>query len=235
MSRFPSFVALLLMLALPGCLGDGGGSLLTQPDPVKQYYALQTKREALACSTDERRVLKVRRANIAPTYASRELVYRTGPNMYKTDYYNVFLVSPQDMISEAVLEWFAGSGMFTHVVPNSSALRPNYVLESSANRILGDFSAPGESKAVLEMQFFLLQDVLAQYKVVFCREYREEIALSDRTPENLVAGLEKALQSILEQLEKEMAQTLANIDDAAQTDEHQSTTISRRKNPCKQS
>lgn len=202
---------LLCLLLLPlvwSCAGGGGGSLFSQPDPNKHFYALQTKRAALACGPQKGDVLKIRRANIAPVYESRELTYRTGENEYKTDYYNVFLVSPRDMITEAVTEWFSGSGLFAHVVPNNSAIKPNYVLESTTTLLYGDFRAPGEPKAVLEMQFFLLQDVLADYKVIFCKQYDQEIPLKKQSPESLVAGLEQGLQAILTQLEADVAQVL---------------------------
>lgn len=201
-------LCLLLLPILWGCAGGGGGSLFSQPDPDKHYYALQTKRAALACGPQQGKVLKIRRANIAPTYESRELIYRTGENEYKTDYYNIFIVPPRDMLTEAVTEWFSGSGLFAHVVPNNSALKPGYILESTTTRLYGDFSAPGQPKAVLEMQFFLLQDVLAEYKVVFCKEYDQEITLEKQSPESLVAGLEQGLQAILTQLEADVAKVL---------------------------
>jgi len=199
---------LLSLAVLSGCMGSGGGSLFSQPDPAKRFYALQTERTAMACAAGKRNVLKIRRSNIASVYSSRELVYRTGPNEYKSDYYHVFLVSPQDMITESILEWFSGSGMFTQVVPGTSALRPDYVLESSVPRLYGDFSGSGPAKAVVEIQFFLLEDELAEFKVVFCNDYTEEVPLADRTPPALVAGMEQGLQTILERLERDMGQAL---------------------------
>ncbi len=202
-------LCLMIPLVLCNCAGgSGGGSLFSQPDPNKHYYALQSKRTPLADKLQGKNVLKIRRVNIAPTYESRELTYRTGENKYMTDYYNVFIVPPRDMLTEAVTEWFSGSGLFSHVVPNSSALKPDYVLECTTTRLYGDFSTPGQPKAILEMQFFVLQDKLAQYKVVFVKEYDQEITLEQKTPESLVAGLEQGLQKILTQLEADMARAL---------------------------
>lgn len=199
---------LLALALLCGCAGSGGGSLFSQPDPDKRYFALQAERPMMACTTGENSALKVRRTRVAPTYSSRELIYRTGEDAYISDYYNLFLVSPQDMLTEAVLEWFSGSGLFSQVLPATSALRPDYVLESSATRLYGDFSQAGKPKTVLEIQFFLLQDDDAQLKVIFCKDYVEETPLADRSPAGLVAGYQKALHAILGRLEADMAQTL---------------------------
>ena len=211
MNVLKSIILACLALSLAGCAG-GGSSLFKQPDPVKQYFVLQIQRPIRSCPNDSFGVLKISRLHISPTYSTRELVYRVGAETYATDYYNIFLVQPQDMISEVLLEWFAGSGLFSHVTPLNSPVQPNYLLDSSVTQLYGDYSKPGESRAVLEMQFFLLRDVMAKYQVAFCKDYAASVALQDRKAETLVAGLQKALLSILEQLENDIAAALRPSD-----------------------
>lgn len=199
-------IAFLACLALTGC---GGGKLLEQPDPVKQYFVLKAERPDGACGDRPAGVLSVRRMNVAPSYASRELVYRVGDESYTRDYYNLFLVQPKDQLSEVLVGWISGSGLFSHVAPATSSLRPDYVLESSIFKLYGDFSVPGRAKAVLAAQFFLLKDDVGQYNVLFCNDYAEEVEFGERSPEGLVKALNKALTNMLVRLETDMAKALA--------------------------
>ncbi len=199
-------IAFLVCLALAGC---GGGKLFEQPDPVKQYFVLKAERPDGACGDRPAGVLSVRRMNVAPSYASRELVYRVGDESYTRDYYNLFLVQPKDQLSEILVGWISGSGLFSHVAPATSSLRPDYVLESSIFKLYGDFSVPGQAKAVLAAQFFLLKDDVGQYNVLFCNDYEEEVEFGERSPEGLVKALNKALTNMLVRLETDMAKALA--------------------------
>lgn len=202
----------LLAFALLACLvfaGCGGGKLLEQPDPVKQYFVLKAERSNGAYGDRPAGLLSIRRMNVAPSYASRELVYRVGDENYTRDYYNLFLVQPKDQLSEVLVGWMSGSGLFSHVAPATSSLRPDYVLESSIVRLYGDFSVPGRAKAVLAAQFFLLKDDMGQYNVLFCNDYTEEVEFGERSPEGLVKALNQALSSMLTRLERDMAAALA--------------------------
>ncbi len=199
----------VLMLSMLGCSSGGGGGLLEQPDPVKRYYVLAAQRQGGSCGTSDKGVLSVRRTNVAPSYASRELVYRVGPEAYTKDYYNLLLVQPNDQLTETLTSWLTASGLFRHVTPAQSALRPDYILESSILKLYGDFSAQGSAKAVLEAQFFLLKDDMAQYNVLFCHDYSEEVTFGDRSPEGLIKAMNQGLSAIFQRLEADMAEALA--------------------------
>lgn len=209
-----TFRRLILLTALAALLAGCGsaGSVLKQPDPVKNYFALQAERGALACSTIEGAVLKIRRVNVAPTFSSREFIYRVGPEQYQSDYYNLFLVQPKDMLTEAVYEWFSSSGQFSHVVPGSSALRPDFILESNVTRLYGDYSTPGKAMAVFEVQFFLLQDKMARYKVAFCKNYHKEVPIEGRSAAALASAFEQSLKDILGEVEGDVAKALGDAD-----------------------
>lgn len=197
----------VVLLLLAGC---SGGSILKQPDPVKRYFSLQSERDTMVCSASAGEVLKIRRIAVAPTFAAREFTYRIGSEEYDSDYYNLFLVQPQDMLTQGIYEWFSSSGLFSHVVPASSAMRPNYILESNVTRLYGDYSAPGQSKAVIEIQFFLLKDEMARYKVAFCKDYQKETPLNDRSAPALAAAFQQSFKDILTELEQDIASVLRN-------------------------
>jgi len=195
----------LLALWLAGCAGS-----LKQPDPAKQFYALAAERAASpAAAPASPAALKIKRINIAPAYASRELIYKTAENTFFPDYYNLLLVPPKDNLTQVLRAWMEASNVFAHVVANESDIAPDYVLESTFSQLYADFSAAKGATAIMEVQFFLLRDADGRFDVAMSKNYRQEIPLADRLPETLVKGYNQSLAAILAQFENDARAALA--------------------------
>lgn len=190
---------ILAALALASCV-----KLERQPVD-KRFYALEVSRPGpVLAAAAPGQTLLVRRLQVAQRVAGRELVYRTGESAWTADYYNMFFVSPADMLTQDLRAWLGASGLFANVIDPSSLVQPAYVLEGNVSALHGDF-APGAGKgpaqAVAEMQFLLLKVSGAERSVVLTREIRRSAPLAANTPAELVRALRAAVAGINAELE----------------------------------
>jgi cholesterol transport system auxiliary component len=193
-------LAALSPLLAAGCVG----SALKRPPVEKRYYDLEVRRSGTQAPRAGAPLLGVRRVQVSPRYEGRELVYRTGPADFASDYYNLFFVSPAQMLTQDLRQWLDRSGLFARVVDAGSLARPDLTLEANVAVFCGDYAEkPG--KAVVEMQFLLLDEHSPDMAMLFSRDYRRETALAGSEPKDLVAGLRQAVSAIYADLEKDLA------------------------------
>lgn len=203
-----AFAAILaVFLALP--LAASCVKLERQP-VEKRFYALETVRPAPpagAVSAASPATLLVRRLHVAPRAAGRELVYRTAPSAWTADYYNMFFVTPADMLTQDLRAWMTASGVCANVVEPSSLAVPDYILEGNVSALHGDFAAK-PPQAVVEMQFLVLRAKGDERQVLLTREYRKTAPLSGNTPQELVRALREAVAGAYADLEADLRTTL---------------------------
>jgi cholesterol transport system auxiliary component len=188
---------LLLFLTLMGC------TTLNKNYPERNYYIFNVSIQQRNLSPVSGTVLDVPRFDISPSFAGTEFVYRIGDLSYQSDFYNQFLRPPASLITEGARKWLSESGLFKYVV-NSTYGRPNYVLEGNVNELYGDFRAHDTPKAVLGIQFFLIDESSTNPKIIFQNNYQREVALNTKSPGELVKGWNEALQQILTALDEDL-------------------------------
>jgi cholesterol transport system auxiliary component len=152
-------------------------------------------------------VLTIRKLRVSPRYEGKELVYRTGNLSYESDFYNEFFITPSALFTEEVRQWLAAAGLFQHVVDSASSVEATYILEGNVLTLYGDYRDNNAPHAVLEMQFFLLENISARSEIVFQKTYRQEISLSARSTTALIQGWNEALRAILTMLETDLRAT----------------------------
>lgn len=171
-----------------------------------RFYMLQTPRQAAPAAREGKAVLAVPRFTIDAAYANRGLVYRLAEHRYESDAYNEFLVSPTVMITERTRDWLAQSGLFSQVLGSGSGAEPTHRIEANITALYGDFRDKRAPKAVMEIRFFLLRiEGGADPVIVMARPYAATADVATAGPEGLVAGLDHCLQTILTELEKDLA------------------------------
>ncbi|KRT64235.1 MAG: conserved exported protein of unknown function [Candidatus Dadabacteria bacterium CSP1-2] len=186
---FSSWV--LLFLTLTGCAN------FSKNYPERNYYILNVSNKDQNSSPVSGTVLEVRRFEISPSFSGREFVYRIGDLSYESDFYNQFFRPPSLLTTDEVRKWFSESGRFKYVVDSSNNVEANYILEGNVSELYGDFRATNEPKAVLGIQFFLIEETSTNPQIVFQNNYRREVVLSSNSPEELVKGWNEALEQIL--------------------------------------
>ncbi len=96
------------------------------------------------------------------------------------------------------------TGQFSHIIEPGSMVIPTLTLEGVVNSLYGDY-ATDQPAAVIEMQFFLVNESTADNDIVFSRSYRQRVPLTKPDPQELVQAMTKGVQAIFTQLEQDMA------------------------------
>lgn len=195
---WPALAAGLAVIVLAGCT-------LTRPAPVKQTYLLDLERQVEAARTPLPGALLVGEINVAEAYSSKSMVYRFAEHRYESDFYNEFLVSPRDMLTQCVLEWLQKARLYQTVAPlaGSGSVEAD-VLRGFVNEMYADVRDPARPQAVLSVQFYLTREQAAAHTVVFTQQLRNETPMADASAEAFAAALSRALAAILTELEKQL-------------------------------
>jgi cholesterol transport system auxiliary component len=190
----------LTLLCLCSCAG-----MFRQDHPERQNYALEVvrafpplKEPAFAGKLD------IRRLGAAPAFSGRNLVYRMSEATYETDFYNLFLVNPGEMVTQQVRDWVHRANLFTALTVPGSRLESDFTLEGQVVELYGDFEQ-GRGAAVITLQLFLVRNGGTGGAVILHQgRYEARRALEERSPVGLVRGYNQALAAILLDLERDL-------------------------------
>lgn len=168
--------------------------------PERKYYIFNVTPEVNQYPTNIGSVLEVRRFRVSSAYHGNEFVYRISKDGYKSDFYNQFFRSPASLITEVVHKWLSNSSPFEYVVGVPSDVQPDYILDGLVNAIFGDYIESASPKAVIRIQFFMINRGSTESEIVFTKSYSESIDISSNSPTALMNGWNAALKAILTDL-----------------------------------
>jgi cholesterol transport system auxiliary component len=188
---------------IAGCIN------LEKSYPEKRYFTLDASRVEDVTSTDTEKVITIRRFRVSPKYEGKGLVYRLKEVNYESDFYNEFFISPSSMFTEEIRKRLAGSGLFKYVVEPSSLLDSTYSLEGAVTALYGDYRVNTAPKAVLEIQFFLLQETDSNPKIIYQSQYHKEEPFKNNTPDELVKSWNSAFSQILTEFENDLKEYMS--------------------------
>ncbi len=206
MNRTPVLVLSLGLLIAFAC-GCG-----TQRAYDYRYFVLSVDHEAAAGATTRADILKIRNFRISDRYNRTELTYRTAEMSIESDYYRRYIVPPESLVTEETRRWLQAGHVFSQVLDATSRATAQFSLEGNVSALYGDFRpelSPGSYKAVMEIQFVLIDERKADNTVVFHQSYRSEQPLSRPATDELIQGLNLALKDILTRMESDLKKTLA--------------------------
>lgn len=187
-----------MLLFATGCMD------LSKQYPDTRFHDINVTRPGGRVEGTKGAVLKVRRFRVSPRYEGVELVTRKADLQYEGDFYNKFFVPPASMLTDEVRRWLEQSGAFEHVLDFSSHLDATHVLEASVAALHGDIVESAAPKAVIEIQFYLIDDRGAPPSVAFRKNYRREIAIKESKADTLVRGWADGLTQILVEFESDL-------------------------------
>ena len=193
-------IGLIIFLGLAAVFGC---VKLQQPQVEKSFYDIQTERPKEAAGSPLAGPVRVQRLNVSPRYAGREMVYRTGEYVYKSDFYNVYFVPPADMLTQDLLKWLDAARIFSFVLTPSSLVPADYSMEGNIVALYGDFTQ-SPPRAVLKMQIFVVDMKSPQRTILFAGDYMESTALRSKLPEAVAQGLSQATTAVYTRLEADL-------------------------------
>lgn len=195
-----TLVLLALMATQSGCVK------LKKDYPAKRYYSLEVEREGEGQAALRGASLTIRDFQKS-VVGNREFLYQMGPSRYETDFYNEFIVDPEALITDQTERWLTDANLFEHVIEQSSLARATHVLEGAITKLEADLSEPGAPAAVIELQFFLIDNTSPKTSVILHESYRSDFPSASCEPDDLVAAWEQGLAAILKQMENDIAKT----------------------------
>ncbi len=179
-----------------------------------RYFMLSAERPDTTSSDPGIDVLKVRNFRISDRFNRTELTYRTGEMNIESDYYRRFIVPPETLVTEETRRWLHASRLFSQVLDATSRAMAQFSLEGNVSAVYGDFRpelAPGPFRAVMEIQFVMIDERKANNTVVFHQSYRSEQPIARAVTDEFIQGLNLALKDILTRLEADLKKTLSPV------------------------
>jgi len=193
-----NIILIIISLIFFGC------AKLEQDYPERNFYVLDAQRNPEKTVNTSDNILEINRFNISPKYSGREFVYKVSENKYVSDFYNQFFKSPDTLINSTTYNWLTDSGIFKDVISGSIEVETDYILDANISDIYVDLRNPGDTKSILEIQFFVTEETPTDTKLKYNKTYREEITVEDRTSDNFVKSWNKALELILTKFESDI-------------------------------
>ena len=196
--KVKKLIPLLLVILMLGCSG------LKREYPKRDFYTLEVVNVMEAVQGVGRNYLKIQRSEINPVYFQRDFNYKTGQDEFISDYYNQFYKPVNTIVTAELYKWLSNSGLFKDVLPIESIVKAKYLLDSIIVDIYADFTDPENPKAVLNIQFFLVDDSGDDPKLVYTNVYNQTVELAGKGPNSVVDGWNKALENILNQFQSDL-------------------------------
>lgn len=193
---------ILVGLAISGILF--GCVNLRREYPIRTFYVLEAKPDKIHPPAEDGMIVQVQLFRASPGFSSSEFVYRTGESIFESDSYHAFFTLPAEQIRALTSQWIYDSGMARAVLDRSSRLRPTNVIEGNLVALYGDFRDEENPRAVIELEFLLMDIRPIVPRIIFSRSYQESIAIPESTADALVNGWNEGLRMILDEFTKDI-------------------------------
>jgi hypothetical protein len=141
-------------------------------------------------------VVKLRKVNVSSKFSDKSFVYRKSETKYESDFYNEFLISPQQNIAEEFVRYLDASNAFKSATDMSSRIEASHFIEVDVIQLYGDFRDSSRPQSLIELQIRVFDDRQAEYKPVWRKNYKRNIAMKNESPDALVVGWDSALSEI---------------------------------------
>jgi ABC-type uncharacterized transport system auxiliary subunit len=190
---------MILLTAVPGCMPTRVGF-------NQRNFALETSRNIPQHKNSKDMTLGVQSFSIDTTFNTKSFVYRKTQSEYENDFYNQFLINPDDMITEKTRGWLSESGLFKWVLEAGSYADATHILEGNIIAMYGDFRDESLPKATMIIRFFIIKE--SDKSITFGKTYEAQSTIESRDAESLVEAFDNSLTDILTNLEHDLQEQL---------------------------
>lgn len=199
-----STVAVLCCTVCAGCFN------LKQPAIEKQHFVISGSFPQSPSMATNVPGIKVRSFSIAPEFVQKDFAYKTSQDVFTSDFYNVFFVSPADQITQRIInELSTPDSGYNRISTEGTIPETDYLLQGHIHELFADYTTDSPA-AVVKISFTLIDLSNNATNVVFEKTYTEHIPLADKTPNTLVNGWEQALSNISDNLKPQMLEAFSS-------------------------
>jgi ABC-type uncharacterized transport system auxiliary subunit len=164
-----------------------------------QTFTLDPPAARTAPAPGATRVLSLRRAEVSPTYAGVEFVYRVGEHGIDRDPYASFAAAPSWLVTAAIRGYLRNADFVRDVVAPGEGVPVDADIEPAVLELAGDFTNASEPAAVLSIHFRAVAPGVgaAPATEILLKAYTKRRPLSHRTAAAVVEAWNAALAEIM--------------------------------------
>jgi len=198
-----SITALCLLIVMSGCLG------LAKPPNKVSYYTLEYESPHVADGVTLDCAVRIHRFGVAPAYNSAKIIFRDASFKRDAYAYHKWRAFPGDLISHFLTRDMRAAGLFTAVVPWESRVPTQFLMEGSVDEFF-EWDTDEGWKAVLSVTVTLIKEKEPDVskKIKFQKSYRVRESCALRTPQEVAAGMSRAMRKISEQIIRDVYDSL---------------------------
>ena len=189
--------AIVMASALAACS-------LSRPIAPKRTFLLEPSAPPMA-SVQKLTSVRIGLVSVAAPYRGKAFVYRLDEIKFEADYYDEFFVAPTAMLSEATARALAAANVFRRTIPPGATDAGDYVLDGFASELHGDLRDAAKPVASVAITFYLSPANSLVPTVLWSREYRQRIPVTEATADAFARALNAGLSAILADLARDLA------------------------------
>ena len=199
--------ALALPLLLAGCLAAAPRAQQKAAAQKRTFLPVAAAPSAPAAAPRFAAV-KIRSFRALPPFDATGFVVRRSGSEFATDFYNAWLVPPQDLIRVQTARYLEQTGLFGAVYDASSGTLPPLSLEGVVSELFLDYAGQAPA-AVVTLRLLVLDERAPAFTVLFSAEKTGRAAFDPADPAAPAHAFGQALTQALEALSRALAEAPA--------------------------
>lgn len=152
-------------------------------------------------------VLGIERFEAAPLYKEERLVYRDSPYEGKYYHYHRWIISPEEMITNKVIEQLRATNLFEQVVPFPKFSQVDYIL-SGTIKALEEWDEEDQWYARVTLAFELIHRKSNQ--IVWQETIEKRNQVSKKSPVEVVKGINLSVEQCIQDVQKSLDDIFSN-------------------------
>ena len=185
------FISSFIFFQCGGNIPEMHYYLIDYPIPVKNDNAEPTHQI----------VLGVKRFEATPLYREERLVYRDSPYEGKYYHYHRWIATPEEIITEKVIEQLSASNLFEQVVAFPKYSQVDFVLHGTIKAI-EEWDEGDQWYARVQIAFELESKIKNQ--IIWQKTIEKKNVVPHKSPAEVVKGINMSVQQCITEIEQEL-------------------------------
>lgn len=182
----------------------------TRPNLETSTWLIDPKRTGEPRKPNTDFWLKVGPVSVNGPFDGKSMVYRLADQRYEKDFYNGYISTTAEMVSNATRQWISDANIFKAAVNQSNTFFPYYALQINVTEFYGDYR--NQPEAVVSIHFYLtVLSTGGQNPILMSNLYTQRVPLKDNRPSTLANGLQQAFATILQRYEADLDAGTKNL------------------------